>query len=180
MSRVDNLVLVGLMGAGKTTVGRQLAQILKWPFLDTDQVLEERCGADIPWIFDIEGEAGFRRRETEVLADLSGRAQLVIATGGGIVLAEQNRAMLRQCGMVVYLAADVEQLFARVAHDTHRPLLQVADPRAVLRKLLLEREPLYREVASLVISADRQRSPRAVAEQIADEYHRNRPAELAG
>lgn len=166
MSQMRNLVLIGLMGAGKTSVGRHLAQLLGWEFLDTDHVLEERCGADIPWIFDIEGEAGFRRRETEVLEDLCQRENTVIATGGGIVLSQHNRSLLKTCGTVVYLSATPEQLYARVAHDTHRPLLQVENPEAVLAKLLQEREPLYLEVASLVVPSEPNRSAKYMADQL--------------
>lgn len=172
MSKAENLVLIGLMGAGKTSVGRHLAQLLGWEFLDTDHVLEERCGADIPWIFDIEGEAGFRRRETEVLEDLCRYEKTIIATGGGIVLSEHNRSLLKTCGTVVYLAATPEQLYARVAHDTHRPLLQVEDPQAVLAKLLLEREPLYMEVADLVIHSEGSRSARYMADRVAEEVRK--------
>jgi|SRR6056300_182483 shikimate kinase len=168
MSRAENMVLIGLMGAGKTSVGKHLAQHLGWKFLDTDHVLEERCGANIPWIFDIEGEAGFRRRETEVLEDLCQYKNTVIATGGGIVLSEHNRSLLKTCGTVVYLAATPGQLYARVAHDTHRPLLQVENPEAVLAKLLVEREPLYKEVADLVIPSEGSRSAKYMADRVAD------------
>lgn len=174
MSRAENLVLIGLMGAGKTSVGKHLAQLLGWDFLDTDHVLEERCGADIPWIFDIEGEAGFRRRETEVLEDLCQHKNTVIATGGGIVLSEHNRSLLKTCGTVVYLAATPEQLYARVAHDTHRPLLQVENPEAVLAKLLVEREPLYKEVADLTISSEGNRSAKYMADRVAEQLGKKR------
>lgn len=169
MSQAHNLVLIGLMGAGKTSVGRHLAQHLGWEFLDTDHVLEQRCGADIPWIFDIEGEAGFRRRETEVLEDLCQYENTVIATGGGIVLSERNRSLLKTCGTVVYLSATPEQLYARVAHDTHRPLLQVENPLAVLAKLLKEREPLYLEVADLVMPSESNRSAKYMADRLAEQ-----------
>jgi shikimate kinase len=139
------------MGAGKTTVGRQLAKRLQRRFLDSDQEIEARTGVRIPVIFEIEGEAGFRRRETQVLAELSQESGLVLATGGGAVLAAENRQFLRDTGVVVYLHAPPDILFERTRHDRNRPLLQVEDPLAKLRELYQQRDPIYREVAHLVL-----------------------------
>jgi shikimate kinase len=139
------------MGAGKTTVGRQLAKRLQRRFLDSDQEIEARTGVRIPLIFEIEGEAGFRRRETQVLAELSRERDLVLATGGGAVLAPENRRVLRDSGVVVYLHALPEILFERTRHDRNRPLLQVEDPLGKLRDLYQQRDPIYREVAHLVL-----------------------------
>jgi shikimate kinase len=159
-----SLFLVGPMGAGKTTIGRQLATELSVPFLDTDREIESRCGADIPWIFDVEGEAGFRARETAMLDELSQLSGIVLATGGGIVMAPQNRVFLRR-GFVVYLHATVEQQVERTARDRKRPLLQNEDPEAVLRRLFALRDPLYREVADVIIDTNH-RNPRAVCREI--------------
>ncbi|MCX2831833.1 shikimate kinase [Microbulbifer thermotolerans] len=149
-----SIFLVGPMGAGKSTIGKLLALQLGLPFADTDKVLEDRTGADIPWIFDVEGEAGFRRRESEVLEDLCRGPVQVIATGGGIVLAEQNRRQLKKLGLVVYLQASADQLLERTAKNSNRPLLRVADPRARIIELLEQRDPLYREVADLICDTD--------------------------
>jgi len=159
-----SLFLVGPMGAGKTTIGRQLATELSVPFLDTDREIEARCGADIPWIFDVEGEVGFRARETTILDELSQLRGIVLATGGGIVMAEQNRIYLQR-GFVVYLHAAVDQQVERTSRDRKRPLLQNDDPEAVLRRLFALRDPLYREVASVVIDTNN-RNPRAVCREI--------------
>ena len=134
------------------------------PFLDTDREIEERCGADIPWIFDVEGEAGFRARETAMLDELTRLADIVLATGGGIVMAAQNRDYLRR-GYVVYLHATVEQQVERTARDRKRPLLQNDDPETVLRRLFAIRDPLYREVADAIIDTNH-RNPRAVCREI--------------
>jgi shikimate kinase len=159
-----SLFLVGPMGAGKTTIGRLLATELSVPFLDTDREIEARCGADIPWIFDVEGEAGFRARETAMLEELSQLSNIVLATGGGIVMAEPNREYLRR-GFVVYLHAAVDQQVERTARDRKRPLLQNDDPEAVLRRLFALRDPLYREVASIIIDTNN-RNPRTVCREI--------------
>lgn len=139
------------MGAGKTTVGRQLAKRLQRRFLDSDHEIEARTGVRIPLIFEIEGEAGFRRRETEVLAQLSREPGLVLATGGGAVLAPENRQCLRDSGIVVYLHTPPEVLFERTRHDRNRPLLQVDNPLARLKQLYEQRDPLYREAAHVVV-----------------------------
>jgi len=142
--------LVGMMGAGKTTIGRGLARILGREFLDLDHEIEARCGVRVAHIFDIEGEEGFRRRERSVLEECSARPDLVLATGGGAVLAPENRRRLKSRGVVVYLRATPEDLYRRVARDRSRPLLQTADPQARIRELVAAREPLYEEVADVV------------------------------
>jgi shikimate kinase len=143
------LFLVGMMGAGKTTIGRNLARLLGREFVDLDQELEARCGVRVSLIFDIEGEEGFRRRETALLEECTRRQGIVLATGGGAVLAPENRHYLKQRGVVVYLRANGAELYRRLARDRVRPLLQTADPRARIESLLAQREPLYDEVATL-------------------------------
>jgi shikimate kinase len=149
--KAGNIFLIGLMGAGKTTVGRLLARRLKLRFFDSDQEIERRCGVKIPVIFEIEGEAGFRSRERDVIAELTAERGVVLATGGGAVLAEDNRRHLSERGTVVYLNARPEDLYERVHHDRNRPLLATADPLARLRELHGQRDALYRGVANLVI-----------------------------
>jgi shikimate kinase len=156
------------MGAGKTTVGQLLSKKLRLPFKDTDAEIEARTGADIPWIFDVEGEAGFRDRETQVLRDLLNGSAGVIATGGGIVMREENRDLLKSVD-VIYLKASLEEQLRRTANDRKRPLLQTDDPRSVLQRLMTLRDPLYREVATRVIETDGANS-RTIAAQIAREY----------
>ncbi|MCC7227640.1 MAG: 3-dehydroquinate synthase [Burkholderiaceae bacterium] len=145
------IFLVGMMGSGKTTIGRGLARALHRDFLDLDHELEARCGVRIPVIFEIEGEQGFRKRECQVLDECSRRQNIIMATGGGAVLAPENRQALRERGIVVYLRATVEELFRRTSRDRNRPLLATADPRATLRNLLAQREALYAEIADIVI-----------------------------
>jgi shikimate kinase len=166
MAKADNIFLIGPMGAGKSTIGRLLAAELHLPFCDTDKAIEDRCGADIPWIFDVEGEDGFRARESSMLAELSEDNGLVLATGGGIILLAENRKMLRSRGFVVYLRASVDQQAARTAKDKNRPLLQSGEPREVLEQLMSVRDPLYTEVADMMIDTD-SRSPKDVAKDIA-------------
>jgi shikimate kinase len=169
----SNIFLVGPMGAGKSTIGRVLAFELNRQFRDTDRVIEDRTGADIPWIFDMEGEAGFRDRETAVLADLSTESNLVIATGGGIVLRPENRRMMKDSGYVCYLTASTDQLVERTSRDKKRPLLQVENPRQKIIDLLEMRDPIYRESADFIINTDK-RSPKMVAQEIVrliDESH---------
>lgn len=143
------------MGAGKTTIGRQLADLLRWEFVDSDHEIEARTGADIPWIFDIEGEAGFRLREEQVIDALTQRRHIVLATGGGAVTREENRRHLHDRGTVVYLETPVERQLERTARDHNRPLLRTPDPRARLTELLSQRDPLYREVAHHIMPTER-------------------------
>ncbi|HQQ62889.1 MAG TPA: shikimate kinase AroK [Pseudomonadales bacterium] len=161
----NNVYLVGPMGVGKTTIGKLLADELKLSFIDTDREIERRTGADIPWIFDVEGEQGFRLRESRVLADLSESGGQILATGGGIVLDHANREIIKKTGCCVYLTADVSQLVSRVGKDKKRPLLQQDNPRSVLERVLKTRDPLYREVATWVVQTDT-RPPRQVAGEI--------------
>jgi shikimate kinase len=156
MLGAKNLFLVGMMGAGKTTVGRMLARRLKLRFVDSDHEIEGRCGVRVPLIFDIEGEAGFRARETQLLAELTALEGIVLATGGGAVLAAENRRHLAARGVVVYLRARPEDLYERVRHDRNRPLLATADPLARQKSLYAERDPLDREIADLVVDTRRQ------------------------
>jgi len=146
-----NLFFVGLMGAGKTTVGRTVARRLNYPFFDSDHELEARCGVRIPIIFEHEGEAGFRDREAHIIAELASRQGIVLATGGGAVLRPENREVLRANGTVVYLRASPHDLWLRTRHDRNRPLLQTQDPKGRLEALYAERDPLYREVADFII-----------------------------
>ena len=151
-----NIFLVGMMGAGKTSVGRILAKRLNKVFYDSDHVIEDRTGVKIPVIFEIEGEPGFRHRESAVLDELTALDDVVLATGGGAVLAQENRERLRARGTVVYLRASVKDLLNRTRHDKNRPLLQTADPRARLNELYEMRDPLYREVAHVTIDTGSQ------------------------
>ena len=161
----NNLILVGMMGAGKTTVGRVLARRLKRPFYDSDEEVERRCGVRIPVIFDIEGEAGFRAREASAIAELCALEGIVLATGGGAVLAAGNRRKLAGNGTVVYLHARPGHLWQRVRHDRNRPLLATPDPQKKLEELYAQRDPLYREVADIVMDTGRQ-SVQALAKDL--------------
>lgn len=149
----DNLFFIGFMGAGKTTIGRAVARQLGRPFFDTDHEIESRCGVRIATIFELEGEDGFRRRETRVLDELTRRSGIVLATGGGIVLRPENRDMLQARGHVIYLEATLPDIWRRVRRNRNRPLLQVQDPRARLESLFCEREALYRNLAHLIMPA---------------------------
>ena len=160
-----NYILIGPMGAGKSTIGRLLAKELGLPFKDSDKEIEDRTGASIPLIFDVEGEAGFRDREQAVIAELCQEQGLVISTGGGAVLRAENRQAMRQGAVVIYLHASVEHQLARTARDRNRPLLQTDNPGQVLTQLLALRDPLYREVATLIIETDT-RPPRVVVQEI--------------
>lgn len=159
------------MGAGKTTMGRQIAKRLNMDFEDSDHAIQEHTGADIPLIFEKEGEDGFRKREIQSIDELTQRQNLVLATGGGAVLAEENRQHLRNRGIVIYLHSDIKHLLERVRHDKNRPLLQTADPAATLREIMDIREPLYRETADIVINTGQQ-SIRAVINVILDKIKR--------
>jgi shikimate kinase len=151
-----SIFLVGMMGAGKTSVGKALARELGKTFVDSDHVIEERTGVRIPVIFDLEGEAGFRAREAAVIDELTAQRDVVLATGGGAVLSEANRQLLHARGTVVYLRASVPDLWHRTKHDRNRPLLQTADPLARLTELHAQRDPLYRAVAHLVVDTGSQ------------------------
>ncbi len=153
------------MGAGKSTIGRLLSAELKVEFFDSDKVIEERCGANIPWIFDMEGESGFREREEQAIDELTQMSSIVLATGGGVVMREANRRHLSARGTVVYLCTSVEQQLARTAKDKNRPLLQAENPERILRDLFSARDPLYREIADIIIETD-QRNPRWVVQEL--------------
>ncbi|SRR5690554_1945237 len=167
----SSIILVGPMGAGKTTIGKMLAQEIGLPFKDIDHLVVEKTGASIPWIFDVEGEQGFRKREHQVLVEALENSAAVIATGGGIVSLEANRELLKAEKNVVFLYATVDQQFQRTAKDKNRPLLQQDNPRQILEQLMLQREPWYREVADLLIETGKNK-PRAVVNSIA-QYWRN-------
>ncbi|MHB0776701.1 shikimate kinase AroK [Halomonas sp. WWR20] len=165
MQGLPNLFLIGPMGAGKSTIGRLLAAELQRDFLDSDHEIEARCGANIPWIFDVEGEDGFRCRESAMLCELSLRDAIVLSSGGGAVLREENRQVLRERGTVIYLATTVEQQLKRTARDQNRPLLRHGDRERILRDMFAKRDPLYRATADLIVRTDR-RSPRSVVAEI--------------
>lgn len=174
MTKIPNIILVGPMGAGKTTIGRLISQSMGKHFYDLDKVIEDNAGADIPWIFEKEGEDGFRKRETQALESIvhSDTNDLVLATGGGIVMRKENINILRDDALVVYLYASVAQQLYRTSKSTHRPLLQTGDPRATLKKLFEVRDPLYRDVATLVIETDA-RHPKSVANKVLDAIKRH-------
>ncbi|PXX45965.1 shikimate kinase [Aquitalea magnusonii] len=165
-----NFFLVGLMGAGKTTVGRALARKTGKTFYDSDHEIEARTGVRVATIFDIEGELRFRDRESSVIADLVRMNNIVLATGGGAVLRPENRAELARHGVVIYLRASIDDLLARTMHDKNRPLLQIADPRAKLQSLLEQRDPLYREVADIVVDTSQQ-NVNLLVSRLLDQLH---------
>lgn len=168
-----NLILVGLMGAGKTTIGRLLAKHFERSFVDSDHEIEARTGVRIPVIFELEGEAGFRARESQVLGELVQRESIVLATGGGAVLAKQNRDLLRENGLVIYLRAQPTDLWHRTQHDRNRPLLRTEDPEQRLKDLFVVRDPLYQEAAHMIVETGRQ-SPHMLAgkleQQLRDQW----------
>ncbi len=166
MSKRDNVILIGPMGAGKSTIGRLLAAELRLPFVDSDEEIELRCGADIGWIFDMEGEQGFRDRETCMLRELVLRQGIVLATGGGAIERAENRRLLAGHGFVVYLHTSIGRQAERTARDRKRPLLQKPNPAAVLEELMQRRDPLYRETADVVVSTDT-RNARAMVQDLA-------------
>jgi len=166
MKKPGSIFLTGPMGSGKSTIGRKLAQKLDMPFHDSDHEIERRTGVDIPLIFELEGEAGFRRREASVIDALTRLPNIVLATGGGAILDPDNRERLGKRGTVIYLHTSVKQQLARTSHDRNRPLLQTGDPRATLEQLLAIRDPLYREIASCIIETDGKRVRDVVREII--------------
>ena len=167
---LDRIFLIGPMGTGKTTIGNHLSRLLKFTFYDCDRELEARTGASISLIFDVEGEAGFRERETRLIDELSQENEIVLSTGGGAVLAAENRTILAERGYVVYLRTPVEKLIERTRFDTTRPLLQTADPATTLRNIVTERDPLYQEIADLIVDTDLM-PVKQIAKRIVDARH---------
>ena len=165
MNYSGNVFLVGPMGVGKTTIGRVLADLLGIEFYDSDREIEASTGADIPWIFDVEGESGFRIRETRMLEQLTQKKNIVLATGGGAVMSAENREWLMARGVVVYLRAPISQQIERTSRDKTRPLLQTPNPEEKIRELMNIREPLYQEVADIVVDTYR-RNPKTVSQDI--------------
>ncbi|MXP51294.1 shikimate kinase AroK [Pantoea sp. SoEX] len=166
MAEKRNIFLVGPMGAGKSTIGRHLAQQLKMEFFDSDQEIERRTGADISWVFDVEGEKGFRDREEKIINEITTKQGIVLATGGGSVKSQNTRNCLSARGIVVYLETTIEKQLSRTKRDKKRPLLQVnLSPVKILKNLAKERNPLYREIADITISTD-DRNTKIVANQI--------------
>ena len=169
MKQSENIYLVGLMGAGKTTIGRQLARTLKIPFYDSDKAIEERTGVDIPTIFEFEGEEGFRNREQKMIQQLTEIKGIVMATGGGAILREENRKLLSENGFVIYLHCDVDKLLERTRRDSQRPLLNTQDPKERLESLFDQRKPLYTSIADFTIDTGILQS-KDVVTQILDVY----------
>lgn len=165
MAEKRNIFLIGPMGAGKSTIGRQLAQQLNMEFFDSDQEIERRTGADITWVFDVEGEDGFRDREEKVINDLTEKLGIVLATGGGSVKSKETRNRLSARGVVVYLKTTIDKQLSRTQRDKKRPLLQTDNPKDVLERLAQERNPLYEEIADITIEAD-EYTAKAVVNQI--------------
>ena len=157
MKTPGSLFLTGSMGAGKSTIGRQLSRQLRMAFYDSDREIENRTGVDIPLIFELEGEQGFRKRERLIIDELTLLPNIILATGGGAILDADNREHLAERGLVIYLHASVNQQLARTKHDRNRPLLQTDNPRQRLEELMQVRDPLYREIADLVIDTDGKR-----------------------
>jgi shikimate kinase len=183
MNPAPNLIFIGPMGAGKTTVGRHVAELLAMPFHDLDHEIEEHTGAAISLVFDLEGEAGFRRRETATLAEVAARSGIVLSTGGGAVVAEANRRVIAARGFVIWLDATIEAQLARLARDRHRPLLNAPDRRARLEQLAAERNPLYAEVADLRIAStgtgNSTHTARQIVTMLEARWHRDGAGEAA-
>ena len=167
MNKSQNLFLVGPMGAGKSAVGRQLARLMRMDFVDSDDEIEHRTGVDIPFIFEKEGEEGFRKREVKIIEELSVRQGIVLATGGGAVMDSRNRSYLGARGFVIYLHTTVEQQLVRTKRGRNRPLLDNKDRKAVIVELMEIRDPLYREISDLIVKTDG-RLVREVAAEIRD------------
>jgi len=167
MAKNQNIFLIGLMGAGKTTIGRQIASELSLEFFDSDHEIENRTGVTITHIFDIEGESGFRKRETAMIDELTEKKGIVLATGGGAILKVENRQFLRSRGTTIYLYANIDTLLERTSKDRNRPLLQTENPQEKLEELLAERDPLYRETADIIIDTGKD-SVRLAIKEILD------------
>jgi shikimate kinase len=170
MARSENIYLIGLMGAGKTTIGRQLAKALKLPFYDSDKAIEERTGVDIPTIFEFEGEEGFRDREQKMIQQLTQMNGIVLATGGGAILREENRRMLKENGFIVYLQCSVDRILERTRRDTQRPLLKTDNPRERIESLFAQREPLYLSCADFKVDTGTMQS-KEVVNRILEKYN---------
>ena len=164
MKNPNNIFLIGPMGAGKSTIGRKLAKKLKLQFFDSDQEIENRTGAKISLIFEIEGEPGFRTREKDMIDELTKYSDIVLATGGGAVLDTVNRKNLKERGIVVYLRANAKQLLRRTSRDTKRPLLNTGDPKKKMEALMQERAPIYEKMADLIVDTDKQSVPLIIDE----------------
>jgi shikimate kinase len=169
MTRSENIFLVGLMGAGKTTIGRQLAKSLSLPFYDSDKAIEESTGVDIPTIFEFEGEEGFRDREQRMIQQLTQLKGIVLATGGGAILREENRILLKENGFIVYLQCSIERILERTRRDTQRPLLKTENPRERIESLFAQREHLYLACADFIIDTGIMQS-KVVVNHILEEY----------
>ncbi|CAA9890893.1 shikimate kinase I [Candidatus Methylobacter favarea] len=169
MMQAENIYLIGLMGAGKTTIGRQLARALSVPFYDSDKAIEESTGVDIPTIFEFEGEEGFRDREQKMIQQLTQMKGIVLATGGGAILREENRKLLKENGFIVYLQCSVARILERTRRDTQRPLLKTINPRQRIETLFAQREPLYLACADYKIDTGVLQSKAAV-NHILEEY----------
>lgn len=167
---LENIYLIGLMGAGKTTIGRQLAKSLKLPFYDSDKAIEESTGVDIPTIFEFEGEEGFRDREQKMIQKLTQLHGIVLATGGGAVLREENRKLLKKNGYVVYLQCSIDRILERTRRDTQRPLLQTTNPKERLQQLFEQRLPLYLSCSDFKIDTGILKS-KIVVSRILEQYH---------
>jgi shikimate kinase len=172
MTTKQNIFLIGPMGAGKTSVGKLLAKALKFDFYDSDQIIEQQSGADIPWIFDVEGESGFRKRETKTLDQLSQKKNIVLATGGGIILNPENRNLLATRGLVFYLYTTIDEQVKRTDRSRNRPLILNKNARQIFEKLKAERELLYREIADHIIDTGHG-SVRAIVDEILSKINRN-------
>lgn len=170
MNQTENIYLIGLMGAGKTTIGRQLAKALQLPFYDSDKAIEEQTGVDIPTIFEYEGEEGFRIREQNMIEELTQIDGIVLATGGGAILREANQQALRENGFVVYLQCSIDKILQRTKKDTQRPLLNTDDPKQRIEKLFEEREALYLSCADFKIETSTMQS-KSVVQSILNEYN---------
>jgi len=166
MKKYKNIYLIGLMGSGKTTLGKILSKKLDKDFYDSDQVIEEKLGVNVPMIFEYEGEAGFREREKDILRELVSKQNIVLATGGGIILSESNRDLLAKNGIVIYLKSNQKDLVLRMKNDKTRPLLKNGNVELIIKKLCQEREPLYEEIADFKIATKNKRIYEVVNEII--------------